>query len=144
VTGDCPLLEPMVIERTLDAFGDGAFDYADNLVPRTYPHGFDVQVVSRHALEIADKEATEAADREHVLPFVNRQPQRFAATHVVSEIEPCPELRLTLDYPEDLLLIRGIYERLYPANPAFGLRDILDLRKTEPALFEVNAARRQF
>ena len=113
-------------------------------MPRTYPHGFDVQVVSRHALEIADKEATEAADREHVLPFVNRQPQRFAATHVVSEIEPCPELRLTLDYPEDLLLIRGIYERLYPANPAFGLRDILDLRKTEPALFEVNAARRQF
>lgn len=144
VTGDCPLLEAAVIERTLEAFRGGAFDYADNLVPRTYPHGFDVQVVSRRALEIADREAVEPGDREHVLPFINRRPDRFPASHAVSQDRPCPELRLTLDYPEDLALIRGIYERLYPIDTAFGLKDILQLQKKEPALFEVNAKWRQF
>jgi spore coat polysaccharide biosynthesis protein SpsF len=144
VTGDCPLIEPAVITRVLDAFRQGAFDYADNLMPRTYPHGYDVQIVSRRALEIADKEAEAPAEREHVLPFVNSQPGRFAATHVVSEDSPCTDIRITLDYPEDLTLIRGIYEALYPANPDFGLKEILDLRAKQPELFAVNAGRRQF
>jgi spore coat polysaccharide biosynthesis protein SpsF len=144
VTGDCPLLEAAVIERTLEAFGNGDFDYADNLVPRTYPHGYDVQVVSRRALEITDCEAVDAAAREHVLPFVSQQPERFAATHVVFDGKPCPEIRITMDYPEDLAVIRGIYEALYSGNPAFGLRDILELREKQPHLFEINAKRRQF
>jgi spore coat polysaccharide biosynthesis protein SpsF (cytidylyltransferase family) len=143
ITGDCPLIEPDTIEAVLARFGSGAFDYADNLVPRTFAHGCDVQVVSRKALEIADREAVAADEREHVLPFVNRRPERFAAVHVTRDGTPCPELRITLDYPEDLVLIRAIYERLYTANPAFGLEDILALRAAEPALFEVNAARRQ-
>lgn len=143
VTGDCPLLEPSVITRTLHAFSTGSFDYADNLMPRTYPHGYDVQVVSRRALEIADREATDPGEREHVMPFVIRRPDRFAATHVVSDQTPCPDIRITLDYPEDLTLIRGIYDRLYPVNPAFGLSEMLQLREKEPELFEINASRRQ-
>jgi spore coat polysaccharide biosynthesis protein SpsF len=47
-------------------------------------------------------------------------------------------LRLTMDFPEDLALIRGIYERLYPQNHAFGLADIRALRAAEPHLFEIN------
>jgi spore coat polysaccharide biosynthesis protein SpsF len=143
ITGDCPLMEPGMIDAVLARFASGKFDYADNVVPRTFPHGYDVQVVSRQALEAADREATDPYEREHVLPFVNRRPERFAAVHVVREAAPCPEIRITLDYPEDLLLIRKIYERLYPADPRFGLTDILALREQDPALFEINAARRQ-
>ena len=85
-----------------------------------------------------DAEATLAGDREHVGPFIIRHAERFAAAHVTSTTEPHPELRITLDYPEDLVLIRGIYERLYPGNPDFGLADILALRRKEPELFEIN------
>jgi spore coat polysaccharide biosynthesis protein SpsF len=143
ITGDCPLMEPAMIEAVLDRFAATGCDYADNVVPRTFPHGYDVQVVSRSALETADREASDPYEREHVLPFVNRRPERFADAHVVREGAPCPEMRITLDYPEDLALIRTIYERLYPANPNFGLEEMLALRDAEPALFEINAARRQ-
>ncbi len=144
VTGDCPLIEPPVIDAVLDMFGTaGDYAFADNNVPRTFPHGFDVQVSSRWALETADREAVLPYDREHVMPFITTRPERFPTAHVVSSRPPCSEIRITLDYPEDLALIRGIYERLYPSNPDFGFDDILALRAREPDLFEINAMRRQ-
>ena len=113
----------------------------DNIAPRTFPHGFDVQVVSRAALEVADTEAADPLVREHVMPFVIRRPERFPSIHVTAKGESHADLRLTLDYPEDLIVIRGIYERLYSFNAQFGLADILALNEREPALFQANRER---
>ena len=142
ITADCPLMEPSCIDAVLDAYRAlPGCQYADNVLPRTFPHGYDAQVLSRQALEAADREATLPADREHVGPFIIRHADRFPATHAAPCDPPCAELRITLDYPEDLTLIRAIYERLYPANPNFGLGDILALREKDPALFDINKSR---
>jgi len=138
ITADCPLMEPTVIDAVLKAFQSGGCSYADNLNPRTFPHGFDVQIASRHALEVADTEAHEPPEREHVMPFIISRPKRFPLCHISASGVSRADLRLTLDYAEDLALIRGIYERLYPTNPNFGLSDILDLEIQEPALFALN------
>ena len=144
ITSDCPLLEPALIDDLLALFhATPDCDYADNVVPRTFPHGFDAQVVSRTALETTDAEAVLPAHREHVLPFVQTQPQRFRHAHLTAEGPSHADLRITLDYPEDLALIRGIYEALHPTNPTFGLVDILVLRDREPVLFEINSHRRE-
>ena len=141
ITADCPLMEPSCIEAVLEAYHDApGCHYADNVVPRTFPHGYDVQVFSRCALETADQEATLPADREHVGPFIIRHAARFPAAHVTSS-GAGSDLRITLDYPEDLILIRGIYQRLYPIDPDFGLAEILELRRKDPALFTVNQSR---
>jgi spore coat polysaccharide biosynthesis protein SpsF len=145
ITGDCPLTEPSLIDAVIDLFGtNGKYALADNVEPRTFPHGYDVQVFSRFALETADHEASLAYDREHVMPFVVARPDRFPTGHLISSRTPCPEIRITLDYPEDLTVIRGIYERLYPSNHGFGFNEIVALRTREPDLFEINAAHRQF
>jgi spore coat polysaccharide biosynthesis protein SpsF len=142
ITSDCPLMQPDVIEQVMDAFAAlPDCGYADNIQTRTFPHGFDVQMASRAALEAADAEAREPTDREHVMPFLTARPDRFPTAHVVST-ENHADLRVTLDYPEDLALIRAIYERLYAANPNFGLDDILALRRREPGLFELNSMRK--
>jgi spore coat polysaccharide biosynthesis protein SpsF len=142
ITADCPLMDPACIDAVLEAYNaTPGCQYADNVTPRTFPHGLDVQMVSRAALENADAEANDSGQREHVLPFVQSQPLRFVQTHVVADGSPQPGLRITLDYPEDLALIRAIYEILYPANPDFGLEDIIALKARNPALFEVNRIR---
>jgi len=139
ITGDCPLTEPTVLDALMSLFkATPNCDYADNVVPRTFPHGFDAQIVSRATLETADTEAIQSAHREHVLPFVQTQPERFRQVHLVSDYTSNADLRITLDYPEDLVLIRAIYERLYPVNPQFGLAEIMELRDRDPVLFTVN------
>lgn len=144
ITADCPLMQPDAIEQVMAAFAaTPGCGYADNLKPRTFPHGFDVQVASRAALEAADAEAREPPQREHVMPFIIARPERFPTAHVTAAHDHS-DLRLTLDHPEDLALIRGIYERLYPHKPDFDLKDILELRRREPSLFELNRNRNEF
>jgi spore coat polysaccharide biosynthesis protein SpsF (cytidylyltransferase family) len=145
ITGDCPLISASCIDEVLRAFlRVPGCDYGDNIEPRTFPHGFDVQVVSRAALETADAEARDPAEREHVLPFIQCQPRRFRHVHVTANGMSHSDLRLTLDYPEDLAFIRAIYERLYPHDPAFDLDEILALLVAEPSLTEINRERRMF
>lgn len=142
ITSDCPLMQADAIEQVMDAFAaKQGCAYADNIYKRTFPHGFDVQMASRAAMEAADTEALDPTEREHVMPFLIGRPERFPATHVEAAGNHA-DLRLTLDYPEDLALIRAIYERLYPANPHFDLNDILALRQREPKLFELNSMRK--
>jgi spore coat polysaccharide biosynthesis protein SpsF len=144
ITSDCPLLEPRVIDDLIALFhSTPGCDYADNVIPRTFPHGFDAQVVSRSALEMADAEAVLPAHREHVLPFVQSQPDRFPDAHLVADGPSHAWLRITLDYPEDLAFIRALYEELYPGNPTFGLPDILALKGSKPSLFEINKSRNE-
>ena len=55
ITSDCPLMQHDIIEQTLNAFDSKpGCCYADNIRRRTFPHGFDVQIASRVALEAAD------------------------------------------------------------------------------------------
>ena len=139
VTADCPLMEPACIDAVLEAYyATSGCQYADNVLPRLFPHGYDVQVASGATLEWLDNNATSPRDREHVLVHIQDNPAKFKSVHVTPRGNAHPELRITLDYPEDLALIRAIYERLYPLNPDFGLDEILDLREREPALFEIN------
>jgi spore coat polysaccharide biosynthesis protein SpsF len=50
-----------------------------------------------------------------------------------------PKQRLTLDTPEDLDLIRRIFEVLYPVRPDFGLDDMLALLDRNPDWIAINA-----
>ena len=43
-----------------------------------------------------------------------------------------------MDEPADLAFVRAVYDRLYPANPAFGMDEILALLEREPILAALN------
>ena len=48
------------------------------------------------------------------------------------------EIRLTLDYEEDLQLFKEIFKRLYIEGKIFDIGDIINLVKSEPKLKEIN------
>ena len=138
LTGDCPLADPEVIDAVVDLCVSGGYDYASNALEPTFPDGLDVEVVRMRALETAWREAQLPSEREHVLPYIHRRPERFRigiyrAGHDLSH------LRWTVDEPEDLELVTRIYEALYPSKPAFSTNDVLDLLEREPRLTGINA-----
>lgn len=124
LTADCPLADWDVIDQVIDTHMAGGYDHTNNTSPeRTYPHGLDAEAVRPEVLEIAWREARDPYEREHVTPFVYRRPERFRLGSLINP-DPAPELRWTVDTPEDLAFVREVYERLYPSNPAFGSADI--------------------
>lgn len=138
LTGDCPVLDPVLLDEVVRFHLEGAFDYASNAIPATFPDGLDVEVFRYVCLEQAWREATLPSQREHVTPFIHRQPARFKLGSYTSPVDRS-HLRWTVDEPADLEVANRIYERLYPSNPAFTYQDILTLFEGEPDLSRINA-----
>jgi spore coat polysaccharide biosynthesis protein SpsF len=123
LTADCPLSDPELVTRAVSIAVEGGADYASNTLIRTFPDGLDVEVVKADALRRAVAEAEDVDEREHVTPFVYRQPGRFQLAAVIGD-ELLGDERWTLDTAADLDQLRSIVERL---NDPIGARwhDIL-------------------
>jgi spore coat polysaccharide biosynthesis protein SpsF (cytidylyltransferase family) len=111
LTGDCPLLDPSMSELALSRFVQGDVDYVSNTHPPTFPDGLDTEVFSFETLDTVWKEATLKSDREHVTQFIRRQPDRFKSANISNGTD-LSHMRWTVDEPEDLAFVRGVYEGL--------------------------------
>jgi spore coat polysaccharide biosynthesis protein SpsF (cytidylyltransferase family) len=114
VTGDCPLLDPAVVDMDVRRWREDDVDYVSNLTdPPSFPIGQHAEVISRPVLDAVDSEATDPADREHVTLFVRRRSDRFELV----TIEGRPgwgRLRMVLDTPDDLAQLQELGRRCGP------------------------------
>ncbi len=141
ITGDCPVIDPNVVDLTVRAFlgsvppVDLALNrYVDH---RTYPIGLDTEVCSFEALETAWRQADQAYQREHVMPYLYDPPEHFRVLHVQSD-QDWGHLRWTVDTPEDLAFIRAVYRHFAPRDD-FGWKEILELTQSRSDLAALNA-----
>jgi spore coat polysaccharide biosynthesis protein SpsF len=139
ITGDCPLIDPALADDVLAAFEEGGADYCANLLQRTLPRGMEVQVFPTAVLAEVAALTDDPADREHVSLYIYEHPERYRLRNVAAAPPKDPEARLTVDTPEDLALVRAIFEELLPRDPAFGLDAILELLAARPDLRALNA-----
>jgi spore coat polysaccharide biosynthesis protein SpsF len=123
LTADCPLADPVLIEGVLARHLDRAADYTSNVFPRTFPRGLDCEVMTASALRTAHAEATDAAEREHVTPFLYRRPERFVLANMRNDAALGRE-GWTVDTAEDLAFVRRIVGDMRAAGEAdtFGWR----------------------
>lgn len=137
LTADCPLLDPVIIDRVVDVFKKGNYDYVSNVIEPTFPDGLDTEVFSFEALERAWKEAVIKSEREHVTPFIRKSSNLFRLANVKNEID-LSAMRWTVDEPADLEFVRRVYAHFGP-NQLFGIADIVALLHAHPELQTINA-----
>lgn len=138
LTGDCPLTDPALIAELVDFYLARDVDYVSNCRPPSLPDGLDAEVFSFKALAQAWSEASDPHAREHVVPFIVRQPQRFASANWRYG-EDLSSHRWTVDEPEDLAFVTKIYEHLYPTKADFEMGDVLALLRRHPELAGMNS-----
>ena len=111
--GDCPVIDPDVIDLAIARFERGDVDFVTTTMPQSYPEGLDVEVFERAALEDVAARCDDAHVREHVCSDFYRAPERWRLASL--EAPPAlrrPELRLLLDYPSDRDVLIRLYQRL--------------------------------
>jgi len=144
IPSDCPLIDPRIIDETLDFFFDnrGKYDYVSNLHPATWPDGNDVEIMTMPCLEKNWKLATKPLEFEHTTPYIWEHPDQFNIGNVkwASGLDFSMSHRFTIDYKADYDFIARIYEELYPINPRFSCEDILNLLNDKPEIYELNTA----
>ena len=77
ITGDCPLVDPGLVDKCIKGYKENEVDYFSNIQPTTFPDGLDIEVLSMHSLEKAHKEAISNYDREHVTTYI-RNSDKFS------------------------------------------------------------------
>lgn len=163
ITADCPIIDPAVIDQTVAAFygvrsslisetettdfvliengNVPVYDFVANRLPppwkRTFPIGLDTEVCSFSALEIAWREADHPYHREHVMPYLYENGDKFKIL-LVNHDPDYGHLRWTVDTPQDLELLRQIYDR-FGGRDDFSWLEVLELFEEEPELADINA-----
>jgi spore coat polysaccharide biosynthesis protein SpsF len=140
ITGDCPLLDPELIDMGIVTFLENECDVVTNVRKASYPMGLDFQVYSFDALRQVSRTTNDPAVREHVSLYFYENPTLYRIVHLLAPQRWWgPNYRFQLDYPEDLKFIREIYSRLGPTwGDTFGVEEIMAVLRSEPALVEIN------
>lgn len=135
ITGDCPLVDPELVDECIRRFKEAGVDYLSDTITPTYPDGLDVEVVRFAALHRAMQESSKPFDHEHVTPYV-RESGVFS-TAAFQNDEDLSNLRWTVDDPEDFEVITHVFEHFAP-EVHFGWKDVLALQRSQPGLFVAN------
>jgi spore coat polysaccharide biosynthesis protein SpsF len=143
IPSDCPLIDPDIITRVIDFYvlNKNTYDYVSNLHPATYPDGNDVEVMSMKVLYNAWNNSHKDFEREHTTPYLWENPDRFKIGNVEWETGQNFSMshRWTIDYLEDYLFIKEVFDSLYESNPRFGLNDILEYERNHPEVKALNS-----
>lgn len=137
ITGDCPLVDPALVDEAIRGFRDAEVDYFSNVDPATYPDGLDIEVFTFKALELASKETDEAFDHEHVTPYLRRA-DCFRRANMAHSSD-LSGLRWTVDEPADFEVINQVFGHFAP-DVHFGWMQVLELQQRQSEMFSANAA----
>ncbi len=138
---DCPFYDAQLIDMLTYILAWGGYSYVANDMRLTFSEGVDAHVIRFDALEEAAKEAKDPRERDDTPRFIWNHPERFSIFNLEAlpgSFYNRPEIRLTVDYREDLELTRKIYEGLYKNMPQFSTRQLIAFLDQHPELRKIN------
>lgn len=136
ITADCPILDPKVVRQVVDTHLESGADYTSNVQVETFPDGLDVEIFRKTSLERAWNEALLMSEREHVTPYIRKNPGLFVQRDVRNN-EDLSGMRWTLDTPDDYRFLTALFLEL-GARSGFGMHDVLGLLRNKPEIASIN------
>ena len=135
ITGDCPLVDPVLVDEAVRQFNALKVDYFSNTSPPTYPDGLDIEVFKMGSLERAACETSKPFDREHVTPYL-RESGRFKQNGM-RHSEDLSGLRWTVDELVDYEVVSKVFKHFSP-DIFFNWHQVLQLQQSKPDFFSLN------
>ena len=139
ITGDCPVIDPQLIEQAIQVFIHNDCDYLDNSVIPGYPGGMNVEVYTLKSLIKSSKLAINPLDREHVSSHMLRNRDLFKPLYLLPTPDlNYPEFKLELDEKLDFDLLKKIIEYFGENNQIFSCGEVIELLKKKPEWCDIN------
>lgn len=138
ITSDCPVIDTSIIDSIIKAHLVTNSDYTSNTISDTFPDGLDTEIFTFSALEKTWREAKLFSEREHVTPYIKKNPDYFSINSIISPVD-YNKMRWTIDTEFDYKFLKLIFKKLYNQNNFFGINEILKLLKEEPYLEAMNS-----
>ena len=128
ITGDCPLIDPLLVDKIIKAFLERNVDYGSNVNPPTFPDGMDVEIFKMKTLIKTFKSAKTKYEKEHVTTYIQRN-KKIKKENLYNN-EDLSKIRLTLDTAQDYNKIKSLLKKVGNKN-LFTLSQIIDIVKNK-------------
>jgi spore coat polysaccharide biosynthesis protein SpsF len=139
ITSDCPLIDPELVDehvrRLLDRWAE--VDFVTNMAKPTFPLGLAVEAMPADVLWRMKRLSQTSELKEHVTTLAYLEPEWFRIDHVLYSRD-LSGLRWTVDTPEDMELVRLIFQHF--GNDHFSWKDVLPVLERHPGWSEINRA----
>ena len=140
LTGDCPLIDPYVLERMMDNFDKSHPDYMCNFIPPSFPDGMEIQLFTLNSLDRVGSLYLNEEEKEHTGLVFRNYSELFSTNYEkASPEEFFPGLGLTLDESRDAHLIGVIIDYFSPQID-FSCKEIVSFLREQPHLLSINAS----
>ncbi len=137
ISGDAPLIDPVIVDKTIEYYKKNNFDYVSNFFRRTFPIGTEIEIFSFKTLEKCWKTAQQSYEKEHVTPFIYEHPELFNIGFI-EHSENLSNLHWTVDRIEDFNFVEIILQKI--KERPVSMNQIINLLKLEPDLLKINGS----
>jgi len=139
VFGDCPLIDPALVDEMIDLFlSDPSLDWIGNDLVTSYPPGMEVEVFDVSAFSDSAIRTADPAIREHGTLFMRQHGEIYRIRNVEAQgILRRPELELEVDTVEDLRVIAAAL-KFFGEDRRFSVADLIGFMDANPELKEMN------
>lgn len=131
--GDCPLIDPCVLQKIVDiGIKEEGADFVSNRIKWSYPLGLSADLISKSAVEWADANLSTPEDREFFALRIRDHNKYFKVIPCVNDVD-LSHHSWTVDEPDDIGFIQRIFSALYRDGAVFGMVDVLNYLEKNPA-----------
>lgn len=134
ITGDCPLIDPEIIDKTVQFHIEGGWDYTSNTLNRTFPRGLDVEVFNQQVLSSLFRAfpILSSAELEHATLGVYSRPEKYKLGSYVG-VSNYAHHRWTLDTTDDYAFLQAVFNT-FPKGKKLDFAGLLAFQKDFPNL----------
>lgn len=137
ITADCPMMDPVLIDRAVLEYQNGDFDllkYDDSNADLP----FNCYLIKVSALEKVCQQKKETDTEVWFKHFASNSFLKISSIDVEDKYRH-KTLKTSLDYPEDYEFIKNVFAELHHPENCFSMLDIIDLVKNRPDILSINA-----
>ena len=140
ICADCPFVDPTIVDKIVRKSLLTNVDYVSNTLPKTYPMGYEVEVIKFPALQKAEEMTKDPGDLEHVTLFLMRNLKLFSHYNVEAPISyKKPKIRVCVDTKEDFMVTEKIYNSLNSSKNFLSIRQVINFLNKNPKILKLNS-----
>ena len=139
LTSDNPLVDTQILLNLYKVYLKGKYDFVSNSIERTFPIGTDIRIFSLKKL-IKYSKKVYGKKREHTCYYFLKNKHNIKRFNLDAQKKHNrPDLRITLDYPEDFKLIKKIFIFFNKKYKYFDLSKIISFVDKNPKYKKLNS-----
>lgn len=130
ISGDSPLINPMLIKQIISFSKNKNFDICTNLFPRTFPKGQSVEIINANTLLKINQKLLSNKEKEDVTSFFYNNSRKFKIINFSNDVN-LNNINFSVDTNSDFIKIRKLMKIIKNYKKKLSLKKLIEMYENQ-------------